>query len=80
MSIHKMSSQVLEQIARHVPSKHSFPPLWEQARRRRRRVATASEAAARLHPHATPLEPLPAPHLISSPPHLDEERPTAAFR
>ena len=36
MSIHKMSSQVLEQIARHVPSKHSFPPLWEQARRRRR--------------------------------------------
>ena len=66
MSVHKMSSQVLEQIARHVPSKHSFPPLWEQARRRRRRVATASEAAARLHPHATPLEPCPTSHLIST--------------
>jgi len=80
MSVHKMSSQVLEQIARHVPSKHSFPPLWEQARRRRRRRRyTTASAFASASSLAPPLW-SPAPHLISSPPHLDEERPTAAFR
>ena len=60
MSVHKMSSQVLEQIARHVPS--SIVPSAVGAGSRRRRVATAPEAAARLHPR-TPLPPAP-PHLI----------------